>query len=70
MLLQNIRAAVLRLPGGHLYWQLLAPTVEEMTEAQRQALWRVLQNAETEGMAKGRRQGLRSLAETPWRRRP
>jgi hypothetical protein len=69
-LTRHIRATVLRLPGGSLYWGVLGPAVEAMTAEQRTALYRVLQNAEAEGRAAGSRHVAKSLACTPWRRRP
>lgn len=62
-MLRHIRSFVLQRRGGQHYWRTLGPVVEKMTDAEQEALFRVLENAKEEGETEGRRQARTS----PWR---
>jgi hypothetical protein len=63
MRLPEVRAAILRLRGGQHYWQEIAELVEGMTDRQREALYRIIENAED----KGRQRATRDVRRQPWK---
>lgn len=62
-LLRHIKAFVLQRRGGQHYWKTLGPVVEKMTDAEQEALFRVLENTRQEAEDDARRQ----LRQSPWR---
>jgi len=51
-----VRAMILQLRGGRIYWDALEPVIKEMTPQQQEALLRVLQNSQQEGKDQARQQ--------------
>lgn len=59
----EIRSAVMRLRGGQHYWQEIAEVVEGMTDKQREALYRIIENATDEG----RQRATSDVRRHPWK---
>ena len=58
---RHLEAFILRQRGGQHHWKQLAPVVEAMTEAQAEALYRLLQSTENDAKTEGGNQAMKRL---------
>ena len=63
---QNIQSQILKVRGGQIHFDTLAPILRKMNDDQGRAFWNVLQNTASEGEEMGSRRERHKLG---WRGR-